>query len=138
MIEGDLVHRAGGAGNFHKVSDGKGVGRENHQSAGYVAQDILGCQGNAQRPHRQQSHQRGHVDVQAVGHNQRGDNIEQQPDPGKDIFLYPLVQLGAGEQFFGQLEQYRTTTRQISRVRAAERMALMEKVPMVCVRMDES
>ena len=44
--------------------------------------------------------------MQAVGHNQRGDNIEQQPDPGKDIFLYPLVQLGAGEQLPCQLEQY--------------------------------
>ena len=41
VVQTDLMDRAGHAADLYIVPDGEGVGREDHQPAGHIAQDVL-------------------------------------------------------------------------------------------------
>ena len=105
VVQGDLLHGAGGAGHFNVVPDGKGMGGQDDEAAGHIGQDILGGQGDAQGGHGQQGYQGGGVhDIKAADHNDGGDDIQDHFDAGSQIFLHPDVQFGPGEELPCQLQ----------------------------------
>ena len=105
VVQPDLMDGAGHAADLHIVPDGEGMGGQDHQPAGHIAQDVLRRQGHAQGPHRQQRHQGGHGDIQALRHDQHRDDVEDQLDSRQQVFLDAPVQLGPGQQPPQQLAQ---------------------------------
>ena len=106
VVQADLLHRAGDPAGLDEVPDGEGMGGQNHQAPGHVAQNVLRRQGHAQGPHGEERHQRGHVDPQAPGGEDHRQGVQQKFEPCLDIAPDALLQLGPAQKPAGHLQQY--------------------------------
>ena len=93
VVQGDLTDDALHAVHLDGVADGEGVGGQNHQSPGHVAQNVLRRQRHAQCHHRHQRRQRRGVDAQRSGGDDGRQQVQHGLDGGADDFLQPFVEL---------------------------------------------
>ena len=104
MVQGDLPHRAHGVRHLDVVADVEGVGCQDHQTAGHVAQNVLRRQSHAQRQHRHQRRQGRGVQSQGLRRDDARQQIKYHLGRCQDDLAQAGSQLFAAvQQPFGQL-----------------------------------
>ena len=93
VVQGDLPDGALGPVHLDDVADAEGVGGQDHQSPGHVAQDVLRRQGHAQGQHRHDGRQRRGVDAQCPGGDDGRQHIQHRLYGGEGDLPQPVVQL---------------------------------------------
>ena len=95
--QSDFPDGAVAAGDRDVVPVRERLGGQDYQSAGHVGQDCLHSQCDGKGQDAQKRHHRGDGDAEAVSHDQRCDDQQQDPQSGQHVPGDVAVQFCAGE-----------------------------------------